>query len=90
MGAADNYRAYLKTEAGGSYTSSESLNNNPPNDGLWCLKKKYYTGRASILRRLDVRDSLLCDDTYSANIYFGANRYMNVSQWDLITFSTLV
>ena len=44
MGVADissfNYRAYLKTEAGGSYTSSESLNNNPPNDGLWKAWKK--------------------------------------------------
>ena len=89
MGVADissfNYRAYLKTEAGGSYTSSESLNNNPPNDGLWkAWKKNIILVERQFFEDWTSEIRAYATNTYSANIYFGANRYMNARQWDLI------
>ena len=89
MGVSDisifNYREYLKTEAGGNYTSSESLNNNPPSDSLWrawkkniiLIERQFFEDWTSEIRTYAM-------NTYSANIYFGANRYMNARQWDLI------
>ncbi|MEC8189609.1 MAG: hypothetical protein VX033_00300, partial [Verrucomicrobiota bacterium] len=86
MGVSDvstfDYADYLKSAEGGSYTDTDSLNDNIPGDDLWYawieavkgVERAFYEQWTSELRNYAL-------STYSREIYLGANRSVGPNQW---------
>ena len=86
MGVSDvftfDYSDYLKSAEGGSYTDTDSVDNNIPGDDLWyawiksveVVERDFYEQWTSELRNYAL-------SIYSREIYLGANRSVGPNQW---------
>ena len=86
MGVSDvstfDYADYLKSAEGGSYTDTDSLEDNIPGDDLWYawieavkgVERAFYEQWTNELRSYAL-------STYTRDIYLGANRSVGPNQW---------
>ena len=84
-----DYRDYLKSAPGGGYTDSNSVNDtlysSPPPGELWeAWKKNMKVAERAFFEEWTSSIRAYAQSEYSRDVYFGANRYTGVRQWDNI------